>query len=181
MQQIVITYPSAIPNELAQILSVLEDKDVLLHIRKPNASEGVYEALLKSIPEKFYPQIVIHDYYHLQDKYKVGGVHFSTKNRAKASVIESFGSKSTSTHSVKELEEIEGEFDYAFLSPIFPSISKQAYEGNLDMMQVKDYLQTKRRIKVIALGGIDTTKIKDIEEWDFDGYAQLGSIWNLEA
>jgi len=177
----VLTYPTFFLNEPEQIKQVLQDENVILHLRKPDATEAEYEALLQAIPATFHKRVVLHDYYHLQKKYAVGGFHFSTKKRAETNNLADWRidklSLSTSTHSLEELETIDGLFDYAFLSPIFPSISKQGYEGNLDMQAVQAYLHKPHQTKVIALGGIDESRIPQLKEWGFDGYAMLGSVW----
>lgn len=180
MQKIVITYPTYFPAELEQIVQLLENDSCLLHLRKPDYSEAEYETLLQSIPASYHPRVVLHDYYHLADKYAVGGMHFSTKNRTLVNEVKVVGTRSTSTHSLEDLQVLDGEFDYAFLSPIFSSISKQGYEGNLDMKAVQAYLQKLHQTKVIALGGIDERKLLQIEQWAFDGYAMLGCIWKLK-
>jgi thiamine-phosphate pyrophosphorylase len=180
MLKIIITYPTSFPTELEQIVRVLENEDCRLHLRKPDYSESEYETLLQAIPAKFHARLVLHDYYHLAEKYKVGGLHFSTQKRAEISKSTNQQiTISTSTHSLEELSALDGQFAYAFLSPIYPSISKQGYEGNLDMEAVQAYLQKPHQTKVIALGGIDETKISQIAQWGFDGYAQLGNIWKL--
>jgi thiamine-phosphate pyrophosphorylase len=181
MLKIIITYPTAFPSELEQIVQVLEKEDCRLHLRKPEYSEMEYEVLLQAIPAKYHSRIVLHDYFHLAEKYKVGGLHFSTLKRNQISKLADLRisklSLSTSTHSIEELIGLNNEFDYAFLSPIFPSISKEGYEGNLDMQAVQAYLQKPHQTKVIALGGIDDSKIAQLQEWGFDGYAMLGNIW----
>ncbi|MDA3823991.1 MAG: thiamine phosphate synthase [Bacteroidales bacterium] len=185
MRKIIITYPTNFEGEIEQILSVLEDKKVILHLRKPDASEEVYEEILDLLTEESIRQIVLHDYYHLTENYAVAGIHLSTKKREQGAFIKSTNQQinkltiSTSTHSIEELRLIDGQFDYAFLSPIFPSISKQGYEGNLDMQEVESYLRSNYQTKVIALGGIDNSNIKQLKEWGFDGHAQLGSIWKI--
>jgi thiamine-phosphate pyrophosphorylase len=180
----ILTYPTSFPNEQEQIKQVLQDENMILHLRKPEASEAEYEALLQAIPATFHKRVVLHDYYHLQEKYNVGGLHFSTKNRTEISQLADWQigklSLSTSTHSLEELEKIDGRFDYAFLSPVYPSISKQGYAGNLDMQAVQRYLQKPHHTKVIALGGIDESKIPQLKKWGFDGVAMLGSIWKLK-
>lgn len=184
MIKVIITYPVNFEGEIEQILSVLEDKKVILHLRKPDATEKEYEDLLKAIPQHLLSKVVLHDYYHLAEKYAVGGFHLSTKKRNEKLISQlanqPIGTLSTSCHSIAELQSLDGQFDYAFLSPIFPSISKQGYEGNLDMEQVKAYLLTERKTKVIALGGIDNSKMNQLTEWGFDGHAQLGSIWKIK-
>ena len=169
---------------MEQIIQVLEKEDCRLHLRKPNYSESEYETLLKTIPAKFHTRIVLHDYFHLSEKYELGGIHFSTKKRSLITKSPNHQisklTLSTSTHSFEEMKSLDDQFDYVFLSPIFPSISKQGYEGNMDMQKVQVYLQEAHKTKVIALGGIDESKIPQLMEWGFDGYAKLGSIWNLK-
>lgn len=183
MLKVVITYPIAFLSELKQIVQVLEKEDCRLHLRKPDYSEAEYETLIQSIPAKYHSRIVLHDYFHLAEKYKVAGLHFSTQKRSQISKLADLKisklSLSTSTHSLNELGALDGQFDYAFLSPIFPSISKQGYEGNLDMEVVRSYLHKPHQTKVIALGGIDDSKITQLQQWGFDGYAMLGSVWHL--
>jgi thiamine-phosphate pyrophosphorylase len=88
-------------------------------------------------------------------------------------------------HSVKELEEYQGKYEYAFLSPIFDSISKAGYGSSLDLRKIKLILQ-KRKVHpggedlggaLIALGGIDEDKIEICQQLGFVGVAVLGAIW----
>ncbi len=183
MQKIVITNPTFFKGEIPQLRHILSDKNVCLHLRKPEASQAEYEAFLQAIPAEFYPRIVLHDYYFLQGKYNIGSIHFSTKNRTTLTVnhLPLTTKKSTSCHSIEELQDIDGQFDYAFLSPIFPSISKPEYVGNLDINEVSDFLQKPHKTKIIALGGIDDSKISQIAKWGFDGYAMLGAAWEIPA
>ncbi|MFO7867840.1 MAG: thiamine phosphate synthase, partial [Bacteroidales bacterium] len=163
--------------ELEQIIHVLENDDCSVHLRKPHYSQAEYEDLLQAIPAEYHSRIVITDYYFLHTKYSVRGLHFPSAKRTVAQSIQFKGTKSTSCHSIEELQAIDGQFDYAFLSPVFPSISKQDYKADWDMQNVEEYLHTTRKTNVIALGGIDAGNISMIEKWGFDGYALLGSVW----
>ena len=82
-------------------------------------------------------------------------------------------------HSLKEVEDCKEKYDYAFLSPIFDSISKAGYKSKFDLQELKNYLllQRKKRGKVIALGGIDEHTITETFDLGFDGVAVLGAIW----
>lgn len=71
---------------------------------------------------------------------------------------------------------LEPLFDACFLSPIFPSISKKGYSGTFTEQELCKHLQTKK-VKVIALGGIEWHKIQQLHAWGFDGAAVLGTIW----
>jgi thiamine-phosphate pyrophosphorylase len=110
-------------------------------------------------------------------------------------------------HSLKELEVCKEKFDYAFLSPIFDSISKAGYKSTFNLDEVKSFLQKRKkyfnqchaersrsillndkkdfsaalemtdRRALIALGGIDENKIEIACELGFEGVAVLGALW----
>lgn len=82
-------------------------------------------------------------------------------------------------HSLKELEDCKEKYDYAFLSPIFDSISKSGYKSKFDLSEIKGFLKS-RSENIIALGGIDEDKIEIIKDLGFQGIALLGSIWHSE-
>lgn len=82
-------------------------------------------------------------------------------------------------HSLNELEDCEEKYDYAFLSPIFDSISKEGYKSNYDLKEIKKLLKN-RNEKIIALGGIDEDKIDAVKDLGFSGIALLGAIWQTE-
>lgn len=82
-------------------------------------------------------------------------------------------------HSLKELENCTEKYDYAFLSPIFDSISKIGYKSKFDLREIKDFFKN-RKEKIIALGGIDEDKIDIIKDLGFHGIALLGAIWQNE-
>src|ERR1051325_6774447 len=80
----------------------------------------------------------------------------------------------TKFHSLKKLENNKEKYDYAFLSPIFDSISKNGYKASFDLQEVKAKIKEK---KIIALGGVDDSKIETCRELGFAGVAVLGAIW----
>ncbi|MBR5000016.1 MAG: thiamine phosphate synthase, partial [Rikenellaceae bacterium] len=86
---------------------------------------------------------------------------------------------SCSCHSVDEISEASGA-DYLFLSPIFDSISKQGYSSNFDLEQLSDQLKcVESHSEIIALGGVSVENIHKIEVLGFDGWAALGSAWEV--
>lgn len=82
-------------------------------------------------------------------------------------------------HSLKELENCKEKYDYAFLSPVFDSISKAGYESHMDLKEVEKVLKN-REDKIIALGGIDEDKIDTVKALGFSGIALLGAIWKSD-
>ena len=177
MKLMLLSYPEFFAGESDILCSLMDKYEFTFHLRKPNASNRDYDIFMQSVPKEFHNRIVLHDAYNLQQKYQVKGLHFSTMNRSVAENIITHGTKSTSCHSVAEARTQDGIFDYLFLSPVFKSISKPGYTGNLDMPEVKAYLSEQRKTQIIALGGIDETKIQGLKNYMFDGVAVLGAVW----
>lgn len=83
-------------------------------------------------------------------------------------------------HSLVELEACNLKYEYAFLSPVFDSISKVGYASKFDWQMLKASLTTKKD-KIIALGGVDEDKLNMIRDLGFSGIALLGAIWQNET
>ncbi len=177
MELILLSYPSFFPKEVNCIISLMENYDFIFHLRKPAAHFNEYKQIIKEIPYQFHKRIVLHDAYDLQKEFRVKGLHFSSAQRNISFEIKSCGTKSTSCHSLDEIKKLDGKFDYMFLSPVFKSISKKGYTGNLDMQEVKEYLKKPRKSKIIALGGIDEKTYPSLHGYKFNGIALLGAVW----
>lgn len=172
-----ISYPIFFKGEVEIIIRLLQTFDFTLHLRKPNASAYEYEAILNSIPEYLHSSIVIHNAFELTKKYNLKGIHFSEKYRKSMSRLQTDLIKSTSCHTINELCEIDGKYPYSFISPIFKSDSKPFYYPGLDIQELNRFLNNPRKIKVIALGGINEYNIYELKEMQFDGIAVLGGVW----
>src|ERR1700746_3780497 len=72
-------------------------------------------------------------------------------------------------HSIEEMEKNNKKYEYAFLSPVFDSISKEGYKSKFDLNELKSSLLFRKETKgeVYALGGIDEDKIEIINELGF--------------
>jgi thiamine-phosphate pyrophosphorylase len=177
MELILISYPDFFKGETDVVSSLLNRYDFTFHLRKPLAKTDDLIDYLNNIPKHLHYKIVLHNDIESFKKFNLKGMHFSTVNREKAGFLNNQIHKGTSCHSISEIKCLNTDFDYAFLSPIFPSISKKGYSGNLDKQAIQDFLKEKRQSKVIALGGIDANKIAEIGEYKFDGLAVLGAVW----
>ena len=182
---IVISNPFAVVNEIKIIHFLFEEGLPLLHIRKPDFSEFEMAQFIHQIKLEFRDQIVLHSHHLLAEDFGINRIHFSEKERK-----ESFGfparfpkpcryNFSTSTHSIEEFNSLENNFDYAFLSPVFKSISKENYHPKIDLFGALKS-RTNYKTKAIALGGIDAKNIQKTIENGFDDIALLGTIWNNE-
>ena len=181
---IVITNPSAISNEISIIDSLFEEGLSLLHIRKPEFSEVEMARFIDQLKAEFRSNLVLHSHHQLAERFGINRIHFSEKDRKNSHDFPARFSKpcrynSTSTHSIEDFNLLENDFDYAFLSPVFKSISKENYHPEKDLFEALK-TRTNFKTKVIALGGIDLENIAKTLENGFDDVALLGSIWNSE-
>ena len=183
MKLIVITKENFFPNEaewINQLMSRCSHK-IILHIRKPSASEADIEALLQQINIAHYSRIVLHDHFSLAPKYQLMGIHLNQRNSHIDTLNDYFNHChiSRSCHSIQEVETHKSQCNYLTLSPIFNSISKQGYRAafSFEELQLATTTGTIDH-KVIALGGISSSNFISLSNLGFGGVALLGSIWN---
>jgi len=177
---IVITHPSAIANEISIIDSLFEEGLFLLHIRKPDFSEFEMAQFVHQIKLEFRSRLVLHSHHQLADDFGINRIHFSEKER-KARNKNNFETKiiSTATHSIQDFNSLSSDYEYAFLSPVYKSISKENYYPKTNLFE-----DIKRRTnfdsKLVALGGMNAGNIEESLKKGFDDFALLGTIWNNE-
>ncbi|WP_136667186.1 thiamine phosphate synthase [Flavobacterium sp. H122] len=173
---IVITNPTAVVNEINILHSLFENGLELLHIRKPDYSETEMVSLLTAVGSDFSNRLVLHSYHHLGDSFGINRFHFQKKERNCDLRVHNPALQSTSTHSIEEFNALEN-FEYAFLSPVYPSISKIGYiptEKFLETVKKRTNFST----KLVALGGVSEKNIQQALTAGFDDVALLGTIWN---
>ena len=186
---IVISSPDHIPNEAEKIQALFEAGIEIIHLRKPDWTREALLGLIKSVKPSNLKKLVIHSHYDLIETYNLKGIHFTEKYRNELSDIQLKGlatvlkrkgmTLSTSFHHFKDLNEQGNRFDYAFLSPVFDSISKAGYQSQLNLEELKNDFQTMQtNTKVYALGGITAENIPLLEGIGFEGIA-LGNYRSL--
>ncbi|BFM43518.1 thiamine phosphate synthase [Flavobacterium sp. CFS9] len=174
---IVITNPSAIANEISILDSLFEEGLALLHIRKPDFSENEMAVFLHQIKLENRNKLVLHNYPVLAEDFGINRIHFSEKERKNNNLNTVNGIIfSTSTHSIEDFNSLPPEFGYAFLSPVYQSISKEDYYPETNLFEALNS-KINHKTKVIALGGIDVKNIQKTLENGFDDVALLGAIW----
>ena len=175
---IVITNPFSIANEFQIIQQLFEEGLALLLVRKPTYSENEMRSFLSNIDDKHFSKLVLHEQHHLAQEFKINRIHLKEKNRIEIS--ENFQKTvsylSTSVHNINDFNELPSYFDAAFLSPVFPSISKPDYKSNENLLETINN-RTNFNTELIALGGITENNIKIVLDSGFDSAALLGTIW----
>lgn len=186
MKLIVLSRHKIHKTEVDILVGLFENGLKTFHLRKPGASKKQVEEYLKQIPQKYLNRIVLHSKHHLAPKYGLKGIHLTRKHRKNKirtwCYVHYLKAKhpaltvSTSFHSLESLIENGGKYDYCFLSPIFNSISKSNYEGKFSDLNLNVAFKKLNQV-IVALGGVDLSKIHKVEQMGFNGAAVLGAIW----
>lgn len=178
---IVIISPEArVANETLYVNSFFENGLDLFHIRKYEFSDNEIQNYLDGIDKKFHSRIVLHSHFHLAKELGVNRLHFREDDRLKKSYVNYEGHQlSTSVHSIEDFNNLDELWQYAFLSPVFPSISKAGYgEHHTVLIELKQ--KNNPLIQLIGLGGIHPGNCQKVLENGADGIALLGSIWQSQ-
>lgn len=172
-----ITPPKFFIEEDKILTALFEEGLDILHLRKPDTVPMYSERLLSLIPQQYHKRIVTHDHFYLKEEFNLMGVHLNSRNPNIP--LNYKGHVSCSCHSMEEVRQKKGHFNYVFMSPIFDSISKKEYLSNFSTDELKK--ASKEGLidkKVIALGGISPENIRTIKQYGFGGAAILGDIWD---
>lgn len=177
---IVITLPRVMEGEAEALMEICKEPCApIVHIRKPESSEAEVERLLNRLKASGcdMSRLTIHYNEPLARKYGLGGVHLRGEELEKGA-----GAglrRSLSTHSWKEVQQYAGRVDYLFISPLFDSISKPGYRSGLDPEETFSRL-AHHAGRVVALGGISSDTMTQVERLGFNGAAVLGAVWSVD-
>lgn len=183
---IVISNPIPITNEINTIHSLFEEGMMLFHVRKPNFGDSEMKHFLSVINPHYRERLVLHSHHNLASALGINRIHFSESKRKATPMspsrlpFEPYKTKgfhlSTSVHTIEDFNSLDHIFEYAFLSPIYPSISKENYTSKTDLFEeIKK--RENFRIQLVALGGIESKNISQALKNGFDNIALLGAIW----
>lgn len=171
-----ITWPTSYSGEEKILLHLAHETGITVHIRKPYMTDMdfiKYIAVFENVPKE---RFVIHQHYRIAKNFGFESFHSPTGLR-KQHLSDPFMLNrlaSTSTHSWQEFNHLDKNYQAAFVSPVYPSISKKGY-GVKD--QVGMIGRKNNSIKAVALGGLHSGNIKNISQSDFDSFAVCGAIW----
>jgi thiamine-phosphate pyrophosphorylase len=189
MELVVISASEKLDDEIKTIIGMFECGLHCFHIRKPNYELNEMKKMLVQIPAHFHPFIVLHSAYELGDTFRLKGFHYPKslidklpkEKPAEGENHKSF-TYSKSFHSFNEIDQNLFAFDYAFLSPVFNSISKANHPSAFEETEIRRELPgikaKNKNMQIFALGGIDLQKIEKLYDYQFDGVGVIGSIWN---
>ncbi len=178
----VLTLPAVFDGEVALLEGLLGAGLQKLHIRKPGATAVETENLLGRLSMRWASRLVLHGSRELALRYGISQVHGAVECRdGKMSAGGPFVgltagmAVSTSVHSWEEFALLPEGLVYAFISPLFDSISKPGYAANEGLL-----LQPEGQLPClpVGLGGIGADTIGEMLEQGWAGAAVLGAIWD---
>lgn|SRR5690554_380653 len=178
---VLLTSPVNFADEHVLIERIFESGLKRLHLRKPGFSVEKLDTWLLGLDISYRKRCVLHGDLETALALEVGGVHSSPQfatNLTKAS-LENLD-LSVSCHSFEEIKALPTFVDYAFLSPIFDSISKVNYKAAFTKTQIQEFFTNRdsTQPRIYALGGIDIDTIEEAKKCGFDSAAVLGGVWN---
>jgi thiamine-phosphate pyrophosphorylase len=179
---IVISNPTPLKNEAAIINQLFDEGLSVFHLRKNECSSQDLVLLLQKINPLHYSKIALHSHHSIAKNFGINRLHYTEASRSQITEVDVIEAQSknvlsTSVHSVIDYQNLSLHFNYAFLGPVFDSISKPGYHHQTFNLSK---INKKPGSKLIALGGIDANNCNRALEMGFDGIALLGSIWNSE-
>ncbi|OJU73951.1 MAG: hypothetical protein BGO09_00990 [Bacteroidetes bacterium 47-18] len=175
---LVITPEQEADNEAVLAGEMLAAGAALLHIRKFRLDDAALRNYIETIDVAYRDRLVLHDHFHLARELGISRLHFREEDRRKGR-YRPFREEyllSTSVHTIEAFNQLGTEWTYAFLSPVFPSISKPGYGKDTRVLQDLGK-RNNLMVQLIGLGGIDTTNFKQVLDAGADGVALLGGIW----
>ncbi len=153
----------------------------LFHIRKYEADKSELKEFVQAIDPEYHERLVLNHHHDLGEGLGLKRFHYSERDRknweeAKWAGVNPERIYSTSVHSMEEYNGLPEHFSYAFLSPVFDSISKPGYLAESFDFSIRKESPT----KLIGLGGIQADNVNNAIQLGFDGVALLGAIWKSE-
>lgn len=177
----VISSPHQVENEAGIINSLFKAGLFHFHLRKPTASLQELRVLLNDIDPLYYQYIALHQYHALALEMGLTRLHFTEDARTRTDkylwrdLIAAGFKLSTSLHDAETGKTLSSCFSYAFLGPVFDSISKQGYKANDALLQFNHLANI--TVPLIAIGGINKHNCTKPMQLGFTGIAVLGAIW----
>lgn len=180
---ILLSQEHPVAGESAVVQALFERGLPLFHIRKYRLADSEMVAYVNRIDLAYRKQLVLHSHFHLAGNLGIERLHIRELDRQQGRVRRETKSGnfrlSTSVHSIAAFNDLDDRWDYAFLSPVFPSISKVGYGTDRTVLQELP-LRRKSAVRLVGLGGIDESNYKQVLAAGADGVAVLGAVWNRQ-
>ncbi len=177
---VVISPPSAVNQERQRVREMIKAGLEYFHVRKPGYSRSAVEGYISGFSPSLQKKMVLHHHYDLAEKHGLRGIHITEKSKAMEGMDQLLARHrhvSVSSHNPDELSRLTHPYTYAFLSPVFKSLSKPGHDAAFSLEKLKIFFSLYRGVPVLALGGVHPDNLRLISGMGFQGVALLGAIW----
>jgi thiamine-phosphate pyrophosphorylase len=193
----VLTLPGVFRGEADQLEGLLEAGVDRLHLRKPAVEQVELEGLVRRLAPRWSERLVMHGGRELALRYGIRRVHGSVdlregSGRSGGGPFVDGASEggsgeglaggdaaglvlSTSVHDWEEFGLLPEGLAYAFVSPLFDSISKAGYMGNAGLLNIPS---GELPCLPVGLGGVNAETLGEMLRMGWKGAAVLGWIWD---
>jgi thiamine-phosphate pyrophosphorylase len=148
------------------------------------------EEYLDLIPENYHKRIMIHSFHELVYRYNLKGIHLTKRHKRKVvkywfrciwlRIKKPKALISTSCHDLSKLPKYAKKFDYVMLSPVYDTKARGGRQAGYPYGTIKRVLEEIKSNNILALGGVERSKIEDAKRLGFSGVALLGEVWHSE-
>ena len=192
MKILVISPESEDARELSALPRLFDAGLSHYHVRKPTWDRARLATFLRVLPAESHPRLVLHTHHDLATEFALGGLHFRDSvgragppgpPRTSAPQTQSGAFTSRACHDLPSLLASLGHCSRILVSPIFPSLSKPGHNPSSSLphatlsFALEARSPAQRRTEVVALGGIDATRLPACRALGFDAVAVLGAVW----
>lgn len=167
-------------------MSMLDEGLEYFHIRKPHLSKREIAAFISQFHPEYRARLMLHSYHDLCSEYKLGGIHLTRQHRRRSYLYRLSLKLRRITHkdlrvtrTFHKLSDLTGDstrYSYAFLSPVYDSISQSSLGAGFSKRALH-LLLPKAKQPVLALGGIRPSLLPEIRAYGYAGAALHGCLW----
>lgn len=172
---VLISPEKNVDHELELLPLFFEHGLEIYHLRKPDFTLEEQAKYLQEIPMQFHSKIVVHQHIEHLRIFDLKGQHVKSNQSLQTPCATKHVSKSF--HQINDFHKEKDKINYGFISPVFPSISKNNYENNTLFDEIQNYVD---HSKLVCLGGIDLDRTHDLKKIGVKNIAVLGAIWESE-
>jgi thiamine monophosphate synthase len=165
----VLTLPGSFDGEEKCLCDLLAAGVERLHLRKPEMPLRDLEALVAQLAPRWASKLVLHYQPEMAMRYGIPQIHGPVKMGVGTPLR-----VSTSVHSWAEFAALPEGLEYAFISPLFDSISKQGYLANAELLSPP---AAALPCRAVGLGGVGADTIGEMMQYGWTGAAVLGYLW----
>ena len=178
-----------VQGEAQVVTDLFKNGLMIFHLRKNHYSKKKYKQFIQKIPKEFHNRIVIHNYHILAFKYKLKGVHFSTRQlirskktflRLMLRIFRSQVSLSRGFDNLSDLISNKGKYEFVVLNPVFDSVSDDVKATAFSAKAIQSSVENSK-FRVFALGGVKIENIDFVMELGFKGAILNSPIWDTEG